>query len=58
MAEPDKSPDEQDIDERLMAESLKLLQEIDALMNRTRIIILDRERLTAVIKEKKDAGEK
>jgi fructose-1,6-bisphosphatase/sedoheptulose 1,7-bisphosphatase-like protein len=58
MAEPDKSPDEQDIDERLMAESLKLLQEIDALMNRARIIILDRERLTAVIKEKKDAGEK
>ena len=58
MAEPDKSSDEQDIDERLMAESLKLLQEIDALMNRARIIILDRERLTAVIKEKKDAGEK
>ena len=58
MAEPDKSPDEQDIDERLMAESLKLLQEIDALMNRAQIIILDRERLTAVIKEKKDAGEK
>jgi len=48
----------EDIDARLKAESLKLLEEMEALMQRTRIIILDRERLVAVIKERKESGEK
>ena len=52
------NPSDEDVDARLKAESLKLLEEMEALMKRTRILILDRERLVAVIKEKRGGEEK